>query len=764
MVDEPSVLDYLKSKLMPWKGVHLEIPPAASTSEKIEEPSVKAEFSSNVPRETGEVQPIAPDESLEISLARASGTQVASQFRLPWRIMLALVLALIAQRSLEPSPNRSWESGAVLYGAAAIFLVWGMLIEASGKLEPGEVEKDRQSKVTNGLNPVELDSRSFIVRSYALLLALPFILLAYLTFRGNLFTTTNIVLWLAALGLVIWAFWQGSGQVQSWITSLLAFIKKPEWKLNITPWMLIILAALLLSAFFRFYRLSQVPPEMVSDHAEKLLDIYDVMHGHPAVFFPRNTGREAFQMYLSAAMILLFKQGYSFLSLKLGTVLGGMFTLPFIYLLGKEMGSRRAGLLAMVFAGIAYWPNLISRIALRFTLYPLFYAPALYFLLHGLRTRNRNNFILSGIFLGIGLHGYSPYRIVPVLLVIAIVLYLIHPQSLGWRKQAVYGFIILALVSLVVFIPLLSYLQSNPEMFNYRAMTRIGSLERPLPGPAWQIFLSNLWNALTMFAWDNGEVWVISVTHRPSLDVVSAALFYIGVVLLFVRYIRKRNWLDIFTLISIPVLMLPSILSLAFPAENPSLNRTAAALVPVFLVVGLALDWLMGAVEKGLGGSFGKKTAWAMSIFLLLWTSWQNYDLVFNQYQRTYELSSWNTSELGKVILSFRNLYGNSDNAYVIGYPHWVDSRLVGMNAGDPTRDYAIPPDQIAATLSDSRPKMFLVNLEDQPSLDLLRQLFPQGNLSTYPSKVGKDFYIYMVPPVSSNLGGTPAVGGSFSP
>jgi len=93
MVEEPSVLDYLKSKLMPWKGVHLEIPPASSTSEKIVEPSVKAEFSSNVPKETGEIQPIETDESLEISLARASGTQVASQFRLPWRMLLALVLA-----------------------------------------------------------------------------------------------------------------------------------------------------------------------------------------------------------------------------------------------------------------------------------------------------------------------------------------------------------------------------------------------------------------------------------------------------------------------------------------------------------------------------------------------------------------------------------------------------------------------------------------------------------------------------------------------
>jgi 4-amino-4-deoxy-L-arabinose transferase-like glycosyltransferase len=759
MVEEPSVLDFLKSKLMPWKGVRVDIPPAEVTSEIIEETLVEAEFSADVPKETGDIQSIETGASLDTSPVKARGALARSKPHLPWRMLLALVLALIAQLSLEPRPNRSWGIGAALYVVAAIFLVWGVLKETGGRFEPDEVARD-----THELHSEKFDSAPFRIRPYALLLALPFILLAYVTFGGNLFTKTNIVLWLVALGLVILAFWQRSGKVQSWITRLWAFIKRPEWKLKVTPWMLLILAALALSVFFRFYRLSQVPPEMVSDHAEKLLDIYDVMHGKPGIFFPRNTGREAFQMYLTAAMILLFKQGYSFLSLKLGTVLLGMFTLPFIYLLGKEMGSRRAGLLAMVFAGIAYWPNVISRIALRFTLYPFFYGPALYFLVHGLRTRQRNDFILSGIFLGIGLHGYSPYRIVPVVLVIAIILYLLHPQSLGWRKQAIYGFIILALVSLVVFLPLLRYIQSNPEMFNYRAMTRIGSVERPLPGPAWQIFLSNIWNALTMFAWDDGEVWVISVTHRPVLDIVSAALFHLGVVLLLVRYLRKRNWLDIFTLISIPLLMMPSILSLAFPAENPSLNRTAAALVPVFLLIGIALDWLLSALEKGLGGSFGKNTAWAMGIFLLLLASWQNYDLVFNQYQRAYELSSWNTSELGKVIQSFGDLYGSTDTAYVVGYPYWVDSRLVAMNAGVPTRDFAIWPDQFADTLNDFRPKMFLVNPEDQADLELLRQLFPQGNLSTYESQVGKDFYIYTVPPASNIPSTIPTVSGTSSP
>jgi len=203
-------------------------------------------------------------------------------------------------------------------------------------------------------------------------------------------------------------------------------------------------------------------------------------------------------------------------------------------------------------------------------------------------------------------------------------------------------------------------------------------------------------------------------------------------------------------LLAVPLLMLPSILSLAFPDENPALNRAAGAIVPVFLIIAIALDGLMSVMEKRNPTKSGAYLSWGLAVVLIFISSLANYDLVFNQYQRSYELSSWNTSEMGQVVRDFGEIYGSTQTAYVVPYPYWVDTRLVGMNAGDPTRDYAIPPDQISTTLNDPRPKMFLVNTEDQADLDLLRQLFPQGSLTTYPSRVGKNFYVYMIPPASS--------------
>ncbi|HEY5668940.1 MAG TPA: hypothetical protein VIS10_03005, partial [Anaerolineales bacterium] len=210
-----------------------------------------------------------------------------------------------------------------------------------------------------------------------------------------------------------------------------------------------------------------------------------------------------------------------------------------------------------------------------------------------------------------------------------------------------------------------------------------------------------------------------------------------------------RQWLDLFWLLAVPLLMLPSILSLAFPAENPALNRLSGAIVPVFLIVGLALDGFLETLKSQFGGRLGNALAVGAGLFLVIWASFQNFDIAFNQYQETYLRSSWNTSELGQVIHDFAGGSGTPDTAWVIAYPHWVDTRLVAMNAGFPTRDYGIWPENLQETLPETRAKLFLLKPEDEVGLSTLRQLYPDGIQSVYPSKVeGHDFLIYFVPPL----------------
>jgi hypothetical protein len=389
-------------------------------------------------------------------------------------------------------------------------------------------------------------------------------------------------------------------------------------------------------------------------------------------------------------------------------------------------------------------------LGLRFPLYPLFVAPTLYYLIRGLRTRNRNDFILSGLFLGFGLHGYTPMRIVTFVVAIAVGLYLLHSQSKGSRKQAVIWLGLLAVISFVVFLPLARYWLDNPANFSARALSRVGTIEAPLPEPAWRIFLSNTWNALRMFNWNDGETGAHSVVFRPALDVVSGALFILGSALVFIRYIRRRHWLDLFLLLAIPLLELPSILSLAFPNENPVLTRTGGALVPAFLVVALALDGLLAGIGSRMNRRLGTVLSWVVVLFLALCSSFQNYDLVFRQYADQFTASSWNSSEMGAVIKQFKQVYGTTDSVWIVAFPYWVDTRLPGIWAGIPNRDFAIWPQDINTTVDVKGTKLFMIKPEDTQDKEKLQKLYPHGVLSTFHSATnseGKNFLILFIPP-----------------
>ncbi len=144
----------------------------------------------------------------------------------------------------------------------------------------------------------------------------------------------------------------------------------------------------------------------------------------------------------------------------------------------------------------------------------------------------------------------------------------------------------------------------------------------------------------------------------------------------------------------------------------------------------------------------GKSVAWGVGILLLVWSSTLNFNLVFNQYQTVYERSSWNTSEMGHVVSAFAASVGSADTAWLVAYPHWADSRLVGINAGYPTKDYAIWPENFQDTVADPRAKLFLINIQDETSSEQLQQIYPQGVLQEYTSRVEtKDFLMFFVPP-----------------
>jgi hypothetical protein len=228
--------------------------------------------------------------------------------------------------------------------------------------------------------------------------------------------------------------------------------------------------------------------------------------------------------------------------------------------------------------------------------------------------------------------------------------------------------------------------------------------------------------------------------------VISAGLFSLGVVILMVRYLRNRHWMDLTTLLWIPLLMLPSVLSIAFPDENPSLNRSGGAIIPVFLVIGFGVENLINNIRSQFPGKRGKWFSWVVVMLIAAGSLKVNYSLVFEDYYDQFKMKAWNTSEIGEMIRGFSETIGDQDNVWVVPYPHWVDTRLVGIQAIGKVRDFALWRDDIPRTLDISPPKLFIFKPDDEDTEALLQDLYPDGIFKRYHSEVGgRDFMLYYV-------------------
>ncbi len=586
-----------------------------------------------------------------------------------------------------------------------------------------------------------------------------FAILAYIGLAHNQFTPSGTIAWLTSLLLFLLLFaeypadWRTTTPHHLW---RLAPWRRTEWTIRIRREHLILFTILLLAAFFRFYRLAELPLDMWSDQAEKLLDVNDVLNGARPIFFERNTGREAVQFYLTAVIIRLTGLPVGFMALKLGTTLISLLTVPLVYLLGREMYGRSLGWVAATLTAVSHWHVAISRVGLRFPFTPAFFTPVLFFLVRAFKYNRRNDWLACGLTLGIGLHTYIPMRIVPLLLVILCFIkaiwdlnewYRKRPNSLEtssltitfWQNATLGGF-----AALLTFLPLGRYMRDNPTMFWYRAATRALS-DSLTPADLWRIFWQNVKNALLMFNYRGDVVPTNTIPLSPVLDTVTGVLFVLGIVYLLWQLIRWRDRRSLYLLIAFFIMLMPSTLSFAFPRENPSVVRTGGAIPLVMMIAAMPVVFLYRQTIRYLPRA---GTA-VITGSLLLLIIWQNYTWYFIDYSHHYRQTVWNTTEMAQVARGFADSIGDMTHVYHVAYPYWADTRLIGINAGLPGWENAITDiQQLDAHRNDPAPKLYLLHVDDRAAQARLRLLFPAGHLWRHHSVIGpkKDFMVYFVP------------------
>ncbi|MAU09248.1 MAG: hypothetical protein CL607_05460 [Anaerolineaceae bacterium] len=692
---------------------------------------------------------------------------------------------------------------ALLVGAG---LVWLLLDAIFARLRWSASKRKREEEkpdaATEGPATLQLPWYMRIHPARVLLLVggIGFSGLVWFDTDGNSFQTLTFYLWLASIIMIALAISPDMWGVWRWLKRLMTDIGHFHWRKHGLA-LLAFVVIMVIGVHMRLQDLHELPAEMTSDHVELLLDAVKVLNGERDIFFANNGGREPVQMYLMALLSLAPGLGINHNTLKLLAAFESILTIPLMIWLGRELAGpdrRRLGwyigfVLAVLLA-TSYWHLTITRQALRIVLMPLQMSLVLIFLIRAVRYNTRADYILTGLMLGFGLYMYQAMRMVPVLIVMVVLLaaYL-RGRTLGdWFRYGV-NLVILALVSLVVFLPMLHYSVEQPEQFWRRTAGRIlgddviqevaedGSIQMREPSIAERVdafsqnvpqLMSNTRNVLMMFHIRGDGAWINGVPGTPALSTHAAALFILGLAACLALALKTRDPAYAMLPIIVLVMLLPSSLSIAFPNENPSNTRSSGAMPAALLIAALPLGLFIERTLQSQARRIGVLLAAGFTLLVVVGSYLETHDVYFGLMPDSYEISTFNYSEVGQIMygqaLSGDVPYGNM---FMIASPHWWDHRAVGLDAGiegiwpngvydydgtdDLTRSVDYLPHFIRDALMRSDRFAFdpnsdieiFYNATDEVTANQLQAWFPQGRVTYYDSPhERRKFYRFTIP------------------
>ncbi|MBL8164508.1 MAG: hypothetical protein JNJ61_21140 [Anaerolineae bacterium] len=759
----------------------------------------------DIMRATGERQGMLT--SVAAALGRAATAQVSSRARVMTieeraqqqrdavQLMLRIAAFLMALYGSSILAQERTEEFGLHVGAP--YLLIGFLIWIGAELYGGwpdvlrvlRGDENRRSRPERAFRRIRDGIDGWQRALYASLAAILAVLTLSFT-AGNRFHPEGVLTWFASIALITAAFapagWGGMA-VWSWLRGL---------RIRISWTLIGLIVIMALGAYLRLSELPSIPPEMTSDHVEKILDAQSVLDGLPQVFFPNNGGRDPIQFYLMAFISGLPGLGMNFFTLKLLSALEGLIAIPIMWWLGRAMIGdderdlgNAVGLVLAALVAVSYWHVALSRLGLRIVLTTVFTALVLIFFVRALRSNQRGDFIKTGLALGFGLYAYQAMRMVPVVIILGgllvlafrLVGYFVRRTPL-YAGRTLWNFIVLVIIALVVFTPLLGFSLQYPEDFWRRTQGRLlgddliqttneqGELIQRVPTLQERLeafrqnlplLMNNIRNALLMYNWKGDVAWINAAPNYPAMDVVTGTLFIIGLAAWVVRMVRRRDVADWLIPPMMLVMMLPSALSIAYPIENPSATRMSGTLPPAYLFAALPLALIVLLVMRVLRGRLGQIVGVGMAATVVLAAFFANRNTYFVEYREAY-LSSAPApyTEGGRFLRGFVESGGGYGNAFMIGFPFWWDHRAIGIEAGAldwpngiVTRD-AIPRFLYDAVqrvgkyaLDPDKDLLFFVAAADGETLALLQNWFPAGYAQREQSYMpGDDFMVFRVP------------------
>ena len=619
----------------------------------------------------------------------------------------------LASQSLEPAAIAALAAGLLAWIVAA----W---------IDPPEAD------ALGGLDP-----RAGSPRWPALAIALAAAAACWWRMPPEDFRADGVVAWLTAVAFWFAAWWPRRGSR----TGSCASKRAVSWPVGLA-----LAAILAIAAWFLFHDLARVPPNPVSDHAEEMQDLDELLHGSTRIYFLKNLGIPPFHFYWTAAFLKVTGLPLRFLPVKAATAAFGLLLIPALYLCGAELAGPGLGLAAAAFAAWGKWPVALAREGQEYVFAIPTTAFAIWAILRWLRRGDRASALWAGLAVGAGLATYATFRVVPLLIPIAAVAALLDRRRRGHRWQAVGDAALAVATSVVVFLPVLKFalLGGNRDFFWSRVLTRATGVERPIEGQPLAIFARNLGNMAAGFHWQGSSTWTLLQRYDPLLDVVSGALLLAGLVLA-LRCALAGEWRWTFLLLLPFVLTLPSTLVMAYPEENPSVNRASAAIPAVFLLVGFPAAFLASGLRRE--GPTLRAAGFTVLLAGAAVSARENAEAYFRRLAISYDALIEHATEIAAVMSRYRDEGIPLSQQYLLSTRFWVDARNVAFQLGEPEwwTAHNVAPHETPGGLT-ARPLAFVYRSNDVERQEALRRLYPDGVARIFPqSNPDRTFGVYVV-------------------
>jgi uncharacterized SAM-binding protein YcdF (DUF218 family) len=704
---DPRLFDYLIAKLLFWKGKTLPIP---ESEERIIEISGQADIDDKSKSRNG-------DKGLTHS-KKSKGF-----------FFFGFILLFIAQLSVELSSGKpSWLAG-VLFVIGLLGLVFAFMFN--------KTKTDKEAMETNPAGKAK--SVNWLALIGAVLLSI----FNFFLWRNNGLGWVQVLVWLISVALMAYLSHE-KPNVDSIDDELSPAkrLKPIRWKRQYDRgYVLVLLIVVLVVFLFKILFIRKTPVELISQQVETFLAVDEILAGSRAILFPRNVVSEPMGYYYYALFGVLFPANMRLTAFHFANIVSFCVGLFFLYRLALLLFDKWVAIATVFLYGIGFWPILQNTALIGNSLvFPLL-AGALFFLFRGLLKEKRTDVFLFGLISGFALFANKLFLMMPVLTLMVILVWWISTRDRNPFPRAMAWLALSLLTMLIIALPLIATISNNAEVYFAPILSRMSSFEVPLVGNPLVIFLKNFLAAIALVNWSNNSTWVDGIAKRPALDCISAVLFLLGLVWLSTRWKKEKRW-DWLTIPLLWILLLiPSVMSLAFPLENPSLSRAYGAAVPVFMLSGVGLVVFVKQIQNS------ARARIIIASLIALLAVFLNYRLLHGSYIDQYRLNAWNTREMSATIMKFEADYGEDAQAWVVSHPHWVDERAVAILSGKDSESLRLDIQSVNTLSEHDGSQLFILNIEAVETLDRLKVLYPNGVESIAQSTIkGKDFRIYLVP------------------